>query len=1022
MKSKFPTTSSFLSIGAATVGMGISCVDAVPEGFEIHEFAGPPNVEYPTGVSAAANGDLYISSDKNGSLGHRESFGKVLVAKDTDGDGKADAFKDFVPSVNSPRGGHFVHGTLYLIHPPYLTSYRDTDGDGVADQEKQLVKGFGWGIEHPRGADHTTNGVRMGIDGWLYVAVGDFGMPDAVGADGKHVTLQGGGVARIRPDGSELEIYASMTRNLYDLAISPYLDLFSRDNTNDGKGWNTRFHHFTELANFGYPRLYKNFADEAARSLDDYGGGSGTGGLYLHEPGFPGTFGDRVYTCDWTTGNVYDHPMTPDGATFVAKQEVFQTLPRALDIDVDGFSHLYLADWRNGGFDFAGPDAKIGMIQQVTAPGETPASYQDVTKVDDGELVKLLASRSGVQRMEAQREILQRGSKKSIASAVYTICKNQDLPLYGRVAAVFTYKQLLGAESAAGLVDLSHDATIREFALRALADRKSELENAPIELFAAALDDAAPRVRLQAAIGLARFPQARSKEFATPLLTATARWATDGVEDDGVQRLVHTGIKALVQIGNVDACLAAIDINSQREIALRALQEIGGETAVDGLILKLKNTTDNQVRLELINCLARLYHQEKPWDLESWWSTRPDDRGPYYEPVEWSATAKIKTAIEQNFGALPISLQNEAMQNLSKNRIKISDLNLGEVDPLVIALAAPRLDESQLGMLKDAALNPKLDWAKKLELYRAMERGPDHLVLPTKLIVLAHWSEQKDAPQSARDAVSDFINDTQRFGEVDVLKELAAGSQDRESTLAWKALLTVLKSPLSKQDAKQKVQKAIDSNPKEIGFFHAIAELGLVGFGPQIEAGLKSDNHQLIEAARAAQVSGNAKVASGGKVGDLPAGEVEKFALEHHGDAAEGKRLFTAQGCIACHATSMEEAQKGPYLGAAGSKFTRDYLIESILDPGKVVAQGFRTVVFNMKDGSTQMGFITGEADGVISLRDLTGQSSQIKRSDVREQSELTTSMMPQGLANQLTLDEFANLIEYLSSLTQKGG
>src|SRR6218665_1917430 len=47
---------------------------ALPEGFVIREFGGPPQLEYPTAVSAAANGDVYVSSDKNGSLGHVDAY------------------------------------------------------------------------------------------------------------------------------------------------------------------------------------------------------------------------------------------------------------------------------------------------------------------------------------------------------------------------------------------------------------------------------------------------------------------------------------------------------------------------------------------------------------------------------------------------------------------------------------------------------------------------------------------------------------------------------------------------------------------------------------------------------------------------------------------------------------------------------------------------------------------------------------------------------------------------------------
>ena len=55
------------------------------------------------------------------------------------------------------------------------------------------------------------------------------------------------------------------------------MDLFARDNTNDGGGWDVRLHHFSGLEDHGYPRLYKNFGEEHIQPLADYGGGSGCG-------------------------------------------------------------------------------------------------------------------------------------------------------------------------------------------------------------------------------------------------------------------------------------------------------------------------------------------------------------------------------------------------------------------------------------------------------------------------------------------------------------------------------------------------------------------------------------------------------------------------------------------------------------------------------------------------------------------------------------------------------------------------
>ena len=154
----------------------------------------------------------------------------------------------------------------------------------------------------------------------------------------------------------------------------------------------------------------------------------------------------------------------------------------------------------------------------------------------------------------------------------------------------------------------------------------------------------------------------------------------------------------------------------------------------------------------------------------------------------------------------------------------------------------------------------------------------------------------------------------------------------------------------------------------------------------------------------------------------MPVAEALAAALRGKGDIELGKRLYVQQGCIACHSVDPAAEQKGPYLGAAGAKFSREYLIESILEPGKVVAQGFQTAMFRMKDGSSQIGFVVGEADGVVTLRNIAGVPSTLRRADVAEQTILPQSLMPAGLAANLNAEEFTALVEYLVSLRAPGG
>ncbi len=996
----------------------INSVCALPEGFVIRQFAGPPEVDYVTSVSAAGNGDLYVSSDQDGSLGHAPHMGRVFRCRDKDGDGKADEIIKFIPDVSSPRGLHFVGDTLYLIHPPFLTAYRDTNGDGVADEEKLLVKNLGGGIEHPRGADHTTNSVRMGIDGWLYIAVGDFGAWPATGTDGSTCLLNGGGVLRVRPDGTQVETYSTMCRNIVDIAISPTLDLFSRDNTNDGKGWNTRFLHHTALNNHGYPRLYQNFADEATQPLADYGGGSGTGALWLSEPGFPQEFTDCLFSCDWTTGNIYYHPWKRTGASFAIEQKVFEKLPRAIDIDVDGNSRLYLADWRGGSFNFAGAGKPVSMIQQVIFPGAPPAKYTDVAKATDPELVKLLASASAVQRLQTQREILRRGKKPLFNDGITAIAKDPKQNVAIRTAAIFTYKQLYGIESTKFLATLCTDDAVHELALRAMTDLRSELDGVPVKLYVDALKDKNARVALQAIVGLERL---KAKEQSDAILSASIDWREEGDSP----RLQHTAMQALVSLGNAPVLLQAVANPKTRKLALLVLERMPQMDVVNGLLAIFSKNSDLDARYDILAALARLSHIEKPWDLKSWWSTRPDDRGPYFDPIAWEGTATIIPAIEKGFGMIAPARQNNMLDVLGKNRIAIADLKLGGVDPVIGALSAKEISNTQLMLLVDAAKDNKRPIAQRIEAYKALSKAEEKASMPYRLATLAMWSQDKKPPAELADLMSEFVNDPLRGNEIPALREIAAKQGNAASRIAWKAMLTVLKSPLAKPNAKNRVQQELDKKPHETGLFLAIADLKLPGLEAQIEAGLHWDNTEVINAANAAKAAvasatpaaGNAK-----HIAELPLPDVAKAAMTGKGDVAIGARLFVAQGCVTCHSIDLQATQKGPYLGAAGAKFTRDYLIDSVLEPSKVVAQGFQTVVFTLKDKSSKMGFVTNEADGVIEMRDIAGQVSQIKRADVSEETHLPTSMMPQGLAAGLSVEDFTSLIDYLSSLKSKGG
>jgi len=980
---------------------------AIPDGYELSNWAEPFEVDYPTALTAAADGTVYVSVDKNGSLGKDKTMGKIVACKDTNGDGKADKFTDFVPDVDSPRGGHFVRDTLYLIHPPFLSSFKDTDGDGVSDEHKVLLENIGFGLRHPRGSDHTTNGCRMGIDGWLYIAVGDFGMEATKGTDGKVVTLQGGGVARVRPDGTDLEVYSYHTRNICDLAISPTLDIFTRDNTNDGKGWNIRVHHLTNGSEHGYPRLYKNFTDEAVKPMLDLGGGSGTGALYLAEPGHE----ELLLTCDWTTGKIYHDAVTRKGADFELTESVFMDLTRAIDIDVDGSSNLYVCDWRDGKFKFAGKGKKVGMVQKLTKKGLKAEPFPDLTKIALDGLIAQLKSASAVRRLEAQREILARGGGGA-ASGLMDLVGDHSLSVESRVAVIFTLAQLEGTR-ADDLVktylypwSASAYREVHQYVIRAVGDLGGELSKASLDLISSALESDQPRTQLQAVIALMRIENPGSGASAQIIKAATTS------KDP---RIENTAVQALVALADKNALLA----HSDKRLARLALMRLHRPDVISGVATKLEQA-EGEERLGLIAVLARLYHREAKWDLKAWWGTRPDDRGPYFTPETWEETPRIRAALEDVFEKLPKTEQGEILAILGRNRLPLSELKLGDQDPFSLALVAPNLDQNQINILTEAAKDAKRPWEDRVTGYRALERVEEGQSVKNQIEILGTWIDQGVEASEVERELVDFMNQPALILSTKDLRNIAAKGSPSESRVAWRTLLIFSQSPLIKENQKTPILKALEKNPREEGLFLALSDLLLPGFDQQINNAINSDNDTLIEAAKhAKEAIAKAQASAGEKVLELKPAHVMKLAMVGEGKAALGKLLFTRQGCIACHAVDQKAVQKGPYLGSAGSKFTKDYLIESILDPNAVVAQGFQTEVVTMNDGTIHYGFVTREEDGVVDLRNIVGLLTQLKNGEIKKRDHQGTSMMPAGLGGTLTMNQFNDLIAYLTSMKE---
>jgi putative heme-binding domain-containing protein len=1008
----------------------------VPEGYEATVFAKAPDLGYPTACSAAIDGTLFVAVDENGSLDRKEKRGRVVRLRDTNGDGKADEMKVFA-EMDSPRGviwdgpSGIGPGTLYVMAPPNLTAYTDTDGDGKADKQEHIITGLGFDLKF-RGADHTTNGCRMGIDGFIYVAVGDYGFTSAKAKDGTTLSNRGGGIVRVRPDGTGFEIVSRGQRNIFDVAVSPTLDLFTRDNTNDGGGWDVRLSFVPPGAHMGYPYLFVNFAEDMVKPLADYGGGSPCGALWIDEPGLQ----KGLYTVEWGRNAIMYHPLTLNGASWKAEQKEWLKLTRPTDMDVDGAGRIYITSWDGATFTYNGPNA--GYVVRVTKKGAPAAVVPDIGKAKSEDLVNLLGSPSAVTRLTAQAEFVRRATADG--SGLQTLRCDNVMDLYeaasdkGEVGPAYAAYWAFILASRGHVKNYGGDvnnwkscpASARLLEVRAQGDTALHLANTAILI--AALRDNEATVRAAAVTSLRRQNSAKDAGKIVPLVA------------DADPIVSHLAVRALSELKASQECLSALDSadDKVKSGALRALYGIYDKAVVDGLIARLKGAK-GEFRRGIMNALCRLANQDAPYvDPKVWWGTRPDTSGPVYQPIRWEETGNIEAALKK---ALDSSNEEDAKWLVW--RMYVTKVNYPGLIELMLAKAGSdtnakltalagmfrpdnSLPNEGLVALQAIATNtteaPDIR-AKALRLLqKASERSQ---ALEATLAAFAPLAAYVPGQAALASAFEEFTRDGKNTKHLGTLQKIAGGNDSAKRALAQTIIVNLATSNLVKGKDKEAAEKALTECWKRpesaASLLGVIARTKAKGLADDVRARLKDPSNSVAEAALFAYQALGLKEAGTPAVQIAQMKYEEVFAaVQKGGDAAQGRDIYLRSGCIACHTTSADESPKGPILSAVAKIYDRAALAESILKPNAKVAQGFESSWIKTKKGEQVEGFVTREGADSVDVRDIAGQIVTIEKGDIEERGHRAQSMMPEGLLNGFTPAELANLLAYLESLKAK--
>jgi putative heme-binding domain-containing protein len=153
----------------------------------------------------------------------------------------------------------------------------------------------------------------------------------------------------------------------------------------------------------------------------------------------------------------------------------------------------------------------------------------------------------------------------------------------------------------------------------------------------------------------------------------------------------------------------------------------------------------------------------------------------------------------------------------------------------------------------------------------------------------------------------------------------------------------------------------------------------------------------------------------------MTAQELATFAAEvkASGNAQRGAEVYqrATLGCVACHAVNGQGGSIGPNLSALGSAQPVEFIVGAILEPQKEIKEGYTSIAVTTKGGDEFQGHQVRESKEELVLRDtLQNQEVRVPRATIQDK-RVIGSVMPAGLAETLTREEFRDLVRFLSEL-----
>ena len=942
------------------------------EGYQANLYASEPMFANPIHMMWDSQGRLWVACSwaypqiKPG----EKANDKIIILEDTDQDGKADKSTVFADGLYLPTGIELANGGCYVAQSPDVFFFQDTDGDDVADVKKVALTGFGIEDSH-----HSISAWRRGPGGWIYFQEGIF-LHTQVETQYGVVRNFNGGVYQFNPRTQELKMFVRGTGG------NPWGHVFDR--------WGQSF--MVNNPRVMYLSPGSGASPEPVRippliSTEKQCGGDLATGMHL-----PNDIRGQLLTCRFKSRTVIRYEFIEDGAGFSAN-----VLPpliaskhpnfRPVDCKIGPDGAVYVADWYNSiinhaQHDFRDPrrDHEHGRIWRITHKDRPLVEKPKLVDEPINTLLDHLKSPNAWTRHQARKELSERDPTDVLnaAEAWVTRLNPNEAGYDGHLVEAMWACQNVESPSELILnkVLQAQDGHARSSGARIIRYWHESLSN-PVGMISRLAADPFPRTRMEAVLSAGFIPKVEAFTAALNVL--------DHEQDKFIRTALSQTVKAMEPFWQAKLKAGELKFNQPEH---RAFAERSGGVGFD-------------------KRLAAFLNERRP-------------------TAEELADLKEQFINEANADHV-----RSAFRSLTRRRSRLPDSS--KLALLQALESVGKEGKVSLGG-QSPDLGPQLA-SRDAEYAAAIAANIGAWKLVGNSRELLQALRDEDRSLAVRIAAAEALGDLGQTQFLEILREMARSEDLQARHIATYGLVNSDLLDAASSTAEILYEEPGDTDPSDL-----IARFVRYRTGPNLL--LKEIDSEKLHPEAVAKVAAYHR-----RTGQLPKPlariftppvpqslsqllkreDREKLTADviHLGDPARGELIFRRQSsaCAVCHGIGSVGPAIGPNLVAVGAAAAPSYMVESILEPNKSIAEHYENVQLTLSDGTVQTGVITHKTDKEIVLRDSVNAGNEIRvsLSTVSRQGPMA-SLMPEGLADQLkNRQEFLDLAKFLSVLGRPG-